>query len=254
MLADTHCHLQDSAFDADRDEVLARALDALAFIAVIGDDLETSRRAVELRGRDVYAVVGLHPYHAADVNDAALDALRELARQEGVVALGEIGLDYYNMVAEEPVQRAAFRRQLELAAELRLPVVIHNRNADDDTGALLEEFAPSLPGGIMHCFGSDAAFAERAVSWGFHVSFAGNVTYPKAAPLREAAAVVPLDRLLVETDSPYLAPQPVRGKRCEPAHVRHTAEALAKLKGVGFEDFARQTTRNARRLFALSEA
>jgi len=247
---DSHCHLQDRAFDADRREVLDRALDALEFLVVVGDCLDTSREAVDLCGDRVHAVVGFHPYHAERAL-TSIDALRELAGQPGVVALGEIGLDYYNKFAPEDAQRHAFRRQLELAVDLRLPVVVHSREAEHDTAAILHEFAAELPGGIMHCFAGDAAFAERCLSWGFLISFAGNVTFPKAAPLRDAALAVPLDRLLVETDSPYLAPQPVRGRRCEPAYVRHTAETLAGLKGVPYDDFAARTTENARRIFGV---
>jgi TatD DNase family protein len=249
-LVDTHCHLQDRAFDADRDEVLRRALDALEFLVVVGDDLENSRKAAALCGDRVYAVVGFHPYHAVAALDS-LDALRELLARPGVVALGEIGLDYYNKFAPEDAQREAFRRQLELAAETKLPVVIHSREAQEDTSAILREHAAALPGGIMHCFAGDASFAEECASWGFNISFAGNVTFPKAAPLRDAASAVPLERLLVETDSPYLAPQPVRGKRCEPAYVRHTAETLAALKAVDLDTFAEHTTRSARRIFRI---
>ncbi|MDX9973536.1 MAG: TatD family hydrolase [FCB group bacterium] len=250
-LADTHCHLQSDAFDTDREEVLERALDVLEFIVVVGDDLENSRKAVDLCRDRVHAVVGYHPYHA-EVAVQSLDALRELLPQSGIVALGEIGLDYFHKYAPEEAQHAAFRRQLELAVEASLPVVIHSRDAEADTLAILREYASSLPGGIMHCFPGGAEFAEQCLALGFHISFAGNVTFPKAVPLREAAAVVPLDRLLVETDSPYLAPQPVRGKRCEPACVQHTAQALAALKGISYEAFADATTQNAKKIFRIT--
>jgi TatD DNase family protein len=249
-LVDSHCHLQDKAFDADRDAVLERALGALEFIAVVGDDIENSRKAVALCRDRVYAVVGMHPYHA-EAALHSLDALRELLAEQGVVALGEIGLDYFHKYAPEAVQREAFCRQLEMAAEAKLPVVIHSREAQEDTLAVLREYAPGLVGGIMHCFPGGVDFAEACVALGFHISFAGNATFPKAGALRDAAAVVPLERLLVETDSPYLAPQPVRGKRCEPAYVRHTAETLAAVKGVTLEAFAAATTRNARNLFRV---
>ncbi len=250
-LVDTHCHLHDAAFDEDRAEVLDRALEALEFIVVIGDDLESSGRALDLCGERVHACVGMHPYHAASVNAAALSALKELAQRPGVVALGEIGLDYHYKKAGCLEQQIAFRRQIELAIELDLPIVVHSRDAQDDTAQILQDYAAELPGGIMHCFGGDAPFARKCLDMGFHISFAGNVTFPKANVLRQAAKVVPLDRLLVETDSPYLAPQPVRGRRCEPAYVQHTAEALARLHGVPDDEFADQTTRNARRVFDL---
>ncbi|MCC6145195.1 MAG: TatD family hydrolase [Candidatus Hydrogenedentes bacterium] len=251
-LVDTHCHLQHHRFDDDRQEVLARALGVLEWLVVIGDDLESSRAAAALVQDRVYATVGLHPYHAEQLDDDTLAELRALAAQPGVKAIGEIGLDYFNEYAPRPAQHQAFERQLELACELGLPVVIHNRSSDDDCYAILKNFANRLPGCIMHCFGSDAAYAERCVDLGFHVSFAGNAAFPKAPELREAAAAVPLDRLLVETDAPYLAPPPLRGKRCEPQYVVHTAECLAEVKGVSPEEFAAHTTANAHALYRVA--
>ena len=249
-LVDSHCHLQDSAFDLDRDEILRQALDALAWLVVVGSDVETSRAAVGLSRERVWACVGIHPHHASQADASSFDALRDLAREPRVAALGEIGLDYHYDFSPRDHQRAALAAQLEMAVDLELPVVIHCREAQEDLIALVEPIHRRLVGGVMHCFGGDAAFAERCLSWGFHVSFAGNLTYPKAENLRAAASVVPLERLLVETDSPYLPPQPVRGKRrCEPVDVRHTALLLATLKKVPPEELARSTTRNARRLF-----
>ncbi len=252
-LADTHCHLQDHRFDDDRPAVLERSLDALEWLVVIGDNLDTSRRAVAMTRDRVYAAIGFHPYHADRLDASALELLSGLAASERVVAIGEIGLDYYRYAETSPAeQRRAFEAQLELAATLRLPVIIHNREADDDTAAILANARDRLPGVIMHCFGGSAAFAGKCVEQGFHISFAGNVTFPKAEPLREAAAVVPTDRLLVETDCPYLAPQPVRGKRCEPRYVHHTARCVADLKGVTLAEFAARTTSNAARLFRVA--
>jgi len=249
-LIDTHCHLYDKAFDEDRDAVLARALETLEWIVVIGDCIATSQLAVALGGDRVFAAVGAHPYHPEEITAEGLAELRVLASGPPVVAIGEIGLDYYkynNAPAE--VQRAAFHAQLDLAAELQLPVVIHNREANEETLAILSEYDARIPAVVMHCFSGDAAFAEVCMARGYYASFAGNVTYPKAVPLRDAAAVVPLERLLVETDSPYLAPQPVRGKRCEPAYVAHTAAGLAAVKGVDVEELSHKTTENARRIF-----
>jgi len=251
-LVDTHCHLQDRAFDADREAVLARALESLEWVVVIGDDLAACRAGIELIAPGVYAAVGVHPYHPEEVDDPGIESLRAMCTRSGVVAVGEIGLDYYiHNTAPRDAQQRAFRAQLDLAVDAGLPVVIHNRDAQDDLATILDEYAPCLAGGIMHCFSGDAAFAERCLAWGFHISFAGNVTFPKAVKLREAAAAVPLERLLVETDSPYLAPQPVRGKRCEPAYVRYAAETLAAVKGVTLEELAQRTTENARRLFKI---
>ncbi len=252
-LVDTHCHLQSEAFSADREEVLARATDSLAWLVVVGDDLESSRAGVELVGPGVYAAVGVHPYHPELIEDNGINVLSDLCARPGVVAIGEIGLDYYkHNDAPHDLQQRAFRAQLDLAVTASLPVIIHNRDAEVDLAAILEGYAPRLRGGVMHCFSGDAAFAQRCLSWGFYISFAGNLTFPKANHLREAGATVPLDRLLVETDSPYLAPQPVRGKRCEPIYIRYTAETLAAVKGVDPEELNRLTTENARRLFGVS--
>ncbi|HNR31835.1 MAG TPA: TatD family hydrolase [Candidatus Hydrogenedentes bacterium] len=251
-LVDSHCHLQDARFDEDRDLVIARALECVEWLVVIGDDLENSRRAADLTGPRVFATVGLHPYNAVHADDAARAVLRELASRPGVVAIGEIGLDYFNEYSPRPAQVAAFEHQLELAATLQLPVVIHNREADADALAILRPYTNRLPGIVMHCFGGDTPFARQCVDLGLYISFAGNVTFPKATRLREAAAATPLDRLLVETDAPYLAPQPVRGKRCEPAHVRYTVETLAGVHGVSPEEIAARTADNARRLFRVA--
>ncbi len=248
-LVDAHCHVQGAAFDDDREAVVGRALETLEWIVVAGDELETSRAAVALARDRVYATVGIHPHHAEAVDASALADIRELAGEPRVVAIGEVGLDYYYEHVPRERQQAAFRAQLDLASELALPVVIHCRDAYEAITPILEACHRRLAGGVMHCFSGDAAFAKRCLTWGFHISFAGNVTFPKATPLREAALAVPMDRLLVETDSPYLAPQPVRGKRCEPIYVQHTARLLADLKGVPFDNFARQTTENARGLF-----
>ena len=252
-LFDTHCHVQDAAFDGDRQQVLASAQATLAGLVVVGDNLASSRDAVGLIRRGVFAAVGIHPHCANECDEASLAYLGDLAATPGVVALGEIGLDYYRHKTNRQAQIQTFRRQLALAGNLGLPVIVHDREAHEDIAAALEEFHGGLVGGVMHCFSGDAAFARRCIAWGFQISFAGNVTYPKANALREAAGAVPLENLLVETDAPYLAPQPVRGKRCEPCHVQHTAEALAEIKGMTFEELASQTTQNAWRLFTAAK-
>lgn len=252
-LVDTHCHLGAAAFDGDREAVMARALETLEWLVVVGDDLETSRAAIMMTRDRVYAAVGIHPHDATDLDAAALEALRVLASDPGIVAIGEIGLDYHYEHAPRGCQKEALGAQLDLAHDLALPVVVHCRDAYDDMTEILEAYYQGLRGGVMHCFSGDVAFAERCLAWGFYISFAGNVTFPKAGSLREVALAVPMDRLLVETDSPYLAPQPVRGKRCEPAYVEHTARLIARLKRIPFDQFARQTTANAERLL-LSRA
>lgn len=253
-LVDTHNHLQHTAFEEDRDAVLARALEALGWLVVIGDTVETSRAGAELAAahKNVYATAGIHPHNAKDVTPRLMDALRTVATRPAVVAIGEIGLDYHYDFSPREDQRRAFETQLELATELRMPVVIHCREAESDMTAALDRFADRVVGGVMHCFGGDVDFARKCINWGFYVSFAGNVTFPKAANLREAAAWVPLDRLLVETDAPYLAPQPVRGKRCEPVHVAMTAEYIARLRSIPVDELTAATSKNASDLYGLS--
>jgi len=252
---DSHCHLQDPKFEADREAVLDRALNCLSMVVVVGDVLETSMQAVMLAKHPrVRAVVGIHPYHASSVTDAVINQLRDLSAEycREIVAIGETGLDYYNEFSPRQDQRRAFERQAVLAAELRLPLVIHNRQADADTLALLREYRSGLTGVIMHCFGSGPSEAEAFAELNCHVSFAGNLTYPRAVNLREAALRVPDHLLLAETDAPYLAPQPVRGQRCEPADVVHTVHALAALRKEPADSMAHRVAQNAARVYRLS--
>jgi TatD DNase family protein len=252
-LVDTHCHLQNARFDSDRQAVLDASLEKLDWLVVIGGDPESNQNALRLLGPRVYGVIGIHPYDAKDLDDAGLDALRAMAAAPQVVALGEMGLDYFNEYSPRADQARAFEAQLQLACSMELPVVIHNRDADADSHAILKAFAPELKGCIMHCFGSGPEYAEKFLDLGFYISFAGNVTFTKATVLQDAARVVPLDRLLVETDAPYLAPVPLRGKvsRCEPHHVEHTAAFLADLKNVPLDVLAEATTANAHRVYAV---
>lgn len=252
-LVDSHCHLQDSKFDDDRDEVIARSLEMLDWMVVIGDDIPTSRAALAITGDRIYASVGIHPYYASTANEQSCAELRAMAKSDRVVAIGEMGLDYfkYNDTPRD-VQESAFRLQLELAIDLSLPVVIHNRESTDDLCSILDEYADRLTGGVIHCFAGSTDFVERALNWGFYISFAGNVTFPKAEELRTAAKAVPLQRMLVETDAPFLAPQAVRGRRCEPAHTQHTAAFLAEYLGVDYDQFSETTARNAADLYRIS--
>ncbi len=252
-LVDTHCHLQSKRFHDDQEAAITASLERLDWLVVIGDDVPSSEAGLKLVREQVYAVVGVHPYYAKDMDDAMLARVRTLAGEPGVIGLGEMGLDYFNEYSPREDQARAFHMQLELACDLDLPIVIHNREADADCYAILSDYADRLKGCIMHCFGSPAEYAEKFVDLGFYISFAGNVTFAKAQQLRDAVAVVPLDRLLVETDAPYLAPVPVRGKRCEPWYVEHTAACIAALKGVDVDSFADQTTANAHRVYGLTQ-
>lgn len=258
MLVDSHCHIDGEAFDNDRDDVVQRAREAGigAMLNVGTGDPKSNdfRKAVAVaeKYQDVFASVGVHPHDAKLYDDKAEAHLVDLAKSEKVIAWGEIGLDYYYDHSPREVQRDAFRRQIQTARRLSLPIIIHSRDADDETVEILTEEC-SWDGfrGIMHCFGGTQAMAKALIPLGFLISFAGNVTFKKAENLRDAAKVVPLDKLLVETDCPFLTPIPFRGKRNEPAYVEHTARFLAEFYGVGFETLADQTTRNFLEFFKL---
>lgn len=255
-LIDTHAHLDDPKFADDLPAVLGRAAEAgVERVLTVGVDLATSRAAVALAGRHsaLAAVVGIQPNHAAEAGPADWDEVARLASNPSAVAVGETGLDRYWDRCPFPLQEDYFARHLELARALGKPVVIHCREAEADVVRVLRaEFDRHGPVcGVMHSFSGDAATARACWEMGLHVSFAGMVTYKSAADLRGVAKLVPADRLLVETDSPYLAPVPVRGRRNEPAHVAHTARLLAEVRGEPFGEFAARTTRNARALFGL---
>jgi TatD DNase family protein len=260
MLVDTHAHLTMREFTADLPAVLDRASAAgVATIVCVGVDLVSSREAVALAQRypGVVATVGVHPNEGADLPSGWLEELRALSRAPRVVALGEIGLDYYRRRVERLRQRELFRAQLELARDLGLPVVVHNREADADLAEILLEWAEGLPTrhprGVMHCFSGDIPLMERCVAAGFLISFAGPITFRNAGRAAQVAAVVPRDRLLVETDAPYLAPHPHRGERNEPAYVRLVAGRLAGLRSESLEGIAEATSSNAARLFGLGQ-
>lgn len=255
-LVDTHCHLDFPDYRDDLPAVLARAREAgVSRIVTVGIDLATSRAAVELAAHDpaLFATAGVHPHHVRELTAGDYALLRELAGHPRVVAYGEIGLDYVKEYSPPAMQREHFLRQVALAGELALPLVIHDREAHADTLAILREALPLSAGGVLHCFSGDAAFAEEVLGLGFYISIPGVVTFPKAGVMQEAVRQVPLDRLLLETDGPFLAPVPRRGKRNEPALMLHTARKVAELKGVSLAEVARATTANAERLFRFAE-
>lgn len=255
-LVDTHCHLDFESFDADRDGVIARARAAgVGAIVVPALDLTNIPAVLALAERyeEVYAGVGVHPNSTAGWTDDWLGQVRDAARHPKVVAIGEIGLDYHWDKSPAAIQRVAFEQQLALAAELELPVIIHNREATDDVLTVLG--SSPLTGreraGVLHSFSADWPAAERALSLGFNIGITGPVTFKKAYELRTIAAQVPAGRLLIETDAPFLTPHPHRGRRNEPAYVRFVAETIAAIRGVGYDALAAQTTANAARLFRL---
>jgi TatD DNase family protein len=257
MLADSHCHLDHEQFDADREAVIERALAAgVERMVAIGTgdgppDLETGIRLAD-RYPAIYATVGVHPHDASKAEPETFQRLAELLRHPKVVALGEIGLDYHYDFSPREVQRNVFVEQMRVASDAGKPIVIHTREAWEDTLALIEQhWSPRGLPGIMHCFSGGPAEAARCVELGFYLSFGGIVTFPKALDLQEAARTAPVDRILVETDAPYLAPVPRRGKRNEPAYVVETARKLAGLRGETLESIAATTTANFRRVMSL---
>jgi TatD DNase family protein len=258
-LIDAHAHLQSHEFAPDRDQVLRRAHQAgIQAIVCSSDDVNSSATAVALAEREpsVWATVGVHPHEAATYDERAEARLSALATSARVVAIGEIGLDYYRDRSPRPAQRAAFTRQLALAERLGLPVVIHSREAAEDTYTILCAWNRSHTGppGQMHCFGYDVGWAERFLQLGFMISIPGTVTYRNAAATREVARVVPEDRLTVETDCPYLAPQSRRGTRNEPSYLTETIGKIAELRGVAALHLGGVTAGNARRMFGLERS
>jgi len=254
VLIDSHCHVYMADFDADRPAVLARArLAGLGALIVVGYDLPSSRQAIELAEQesDVYACVAVHPHHAAALTAAALTELQELASRPKVVGIGEIGLDFYRNLSPPEAQEAAFRAQLRLADTLRLPLAIHDREAHADTIRILSEDAGQLSAVVLHCFSGGDAMAAEAWSRGYFIGVGGPITYPNAGGLREILAGAPRDRILLETDAPYLPPTLYRGQRNEPAYLRRVVERLAALWGASPDSFAEVAARNACRAFGL---
>ena len=253
-LFDTHAHLHFPEFAGDLEAVLERARAAgVRRMVTIGTDVESTRAAVALAARepDVWAAVGIHPHAAGDADEAQLAEIERLAAAPRVVAIGETGLDFFRLLSPRDAQERLFRAQLALARRLHKPVLVHCRDAHEETLAILAEVPVGEAGGIMHCFSGDTAIARRCLDLGLLISLAGPVTYPKARALPEVAKAVPADRLVVETDCPFLPPQPYRGKRNEPAYLAVTAARVAELRGEPLEGLASRMSENARTLLRL---
>jgi TatD DNase family protein len=265
MFVDSHCHLDGPRFDSDREGVIARAINAGVTNALAigtGDGPGTLDCAVKLAEQHefLYATVGIHPHEAERAKDSDFAELEQLSRRPKVIAWGEIGLDYYYDHSPRDTQKNVFVRQMEMAGAAKLPIVIHCRPSDGSENAwqdcldLIEQhFQPRGRGGILHCFTGSWTHAKRALDMGFMISFAGNVTFPKAQEIRDSALQVPLDRMLIETDSPYLAPIPYRGKRNEPAFVKETAGHIGELRGLSVDEIGVSTAQNFYRFFSLAE-
>lgn len=251
---DTHVHLMDQKFSQDLAQVLANAKEAgLTHMINVGYDLESSRRAVVMAQEEpsLYAVVGVHPHDAKLCTPEVLRELGQLAKEPKVVAIGEMGLDYYRNLSPKEVQQEAFREQIRLAQKLNKPIVIHDRDAHGDVMQILKEEKVSAIGGVLHCYSGSWEMARQAMKMGLYISLAGPVTFKNARRLQDIAKLMPLDYLLIETDCPYLAPEPYRGKRNEPAYVVRVAEMIASVKRIPVEEVAQATTANAKRLFGI---
>jgi TatD DNase family protein len=265
MFVDSHAHLDGKQFDSDRELVISRAREAGVRTMVAignGDGPPNLDAGVQLADKHpfMYATIGIHPHEARLTSDHAYAEMERLARHPKVIAWGEIGLDYFYDLSPREIQKQVFTRQMELAGAVKRPIVIHCRPSDNTDDAwqdclkmMEEQWAPKSLGGILHCFTGTWTHAKRALDIGFLISFAGNLTFPKAQQIRDAALQVPLDRLLIETDSPYLAPLPYRGKRNEPAYVKETARKLGELRGLSMEEVGEQTSRNFYNFFKISE-
>lgn len=254
MLFDTHAHLNATQFNEDVEQVIERArAEGVSHIVVVGFDRPTIQRAMELAEQYsfIYAAVGWHPVDAIHMTDEDLIMIERLAAHPKVVALGEMGLDYYWDQSPKEVQKEVFRKQIRLAKKVKLPIIIHNRDATADIVHILQEEQAAEVGGVMHCFTGSVEVAHQCIDMNFYISFGGPVTFKNAKKPKEVAKEIPLDRLLIETDCPYLTPHPFRGKRNEPSYVKYVAEAIAELKGLSFEEVAQKTSDNAKRLFGI---
>ena len=253
QMIDSHAHLDEERFDEDRDELIKSLKEnAISYVINPSSDMETSRRVVELSNKydNIFAAVGIHPHDAEGFKEEDLDELRELSKDERVVAIGEIGLDYYYDNSPRGIQKEVFRKQLQLSHELDLPVIIHTRDAMGDTYDILKEFEGRVRG-VMHCYTGSIEMAEKFMKLGFYISIAGPVTFKNAVNVREMAKQIPLERLLIETDSPYLAPVPNRGKRNDPTNVRYVADMLANLKEIQIDKIIEHSRENTVELFSL---
>lgn len=253
MLFDSHAHVDDNRFDEDRNEVIKRAAEAgLVGILNAGACMDSSARSIALAQEHdmIYAAVGIHPHDAKEAKDHDYEQLAVWSSLPKVVAIGEIGLDYYYDMSPRDVQQQVFVRHIDVARQMGKPIIIHDRDAHGDVMTILKKEAKGLTG-VLHCFSGSLEMAKEVIKMGFYISFAGPVTYAKDGKLKEVAATVPLERILVETDCPYLTPQPYRGRRNEPAHVRFTAEEVARVRGMDFAALAEAATVNTKRLFGI---
>lgn len=254
MLIDSHAHLDGSSFDEDRDQLIESFKSAgIEAVIVPSADWESLYRVTEIVNKydNLYGAIGIHPHDVKELTEKDMDTIKELAKGDKIVAIGEIGLDYYYEHSPRDVQKEFFRKQIRLAKELDLPIIVHERDATKDVLDIITSEYDGKLKGVLHSFSSSVDIAKKYLDMGFYISFAGPVTFKNAVRPKEVAKEIPLDRLLVETDSPYMTPEPYRGRRNDPTYVRYTAEKIADLKGIEFEELAKATTENTKRLFNI---
>jgi len=254
MLIDSHAHLEMPEFKRDLEAVIQRAKESgVEYIFTVGTERKDWKRALEIANShaSVYAILGVHPHNVKEIDDQTYPTLRELCQNEKVKAYGEIGLDFFRNLSPRDIQLMRFREQIGLAKELRLPIVVHDREAHQETMEILKSEYTGGCGGIIHCFSGDDEMAKTCIEMGFYISIPGSITFKNAERLRESVKKIPLESLLVETDAPFLTPEPFRGQRNEPSYVRYTAQKVAEIKKVSFEKVAEVTTENALRVYRL---
>jgi len=255
MLIDSHAHLDMKQFDSDRGQVIDRALSAdVGLIITVGIDIISSRNAVKLATHypPIFATIGIHPHNADNANKNDLEQIALIAQQDKIIAVGEIGLDFFRNRSARQKQIDVFTQQLAIAISLDLPVVIHDREAHTETVNILSSFKQNVLHGMIHCFSGDYKLAKTFINMGYYISIPGTVTFNNASQTQDVVRRIPLNRLLLETDAPFLAPNPYRGKRNEPSYIIHTAQKIAKLRGISFEEITYQTSKNVCQLFNLS--
>lgn len=256
MLIDSHAHLDDRRFDRDRKDIInSFEENDISLVINPGADLSSSIKAVNLAEEyeNIYAAVGVHPHSAKEVDESTIEILKSFTNREKVVAVGEIGLDYHYDNSPRDIQRKWFTEQMKLAKEVDLPIIIHSRDAQQDTFDLLKAEQDGNLEGVLHCYSGSVEMAREYIKLGFYISIAGPVTFKNARVLKEVAREIPLDKMLIETDAPYLTPEPNRGKRNEPVYVRFVAATIAEAKGISFEEVAKRTAENTKRLFRIED-
>jgi len=254
-MIDSHCHLDFKDFDHNRIDIIETAVSAgIHTLINIGADLESSKRTAKLTEEHdcIYGTVGIHPHDAKTYNKNVENEIYRLLKKKRIIGIGEIGLDFYRDLSPRDIQKDVFRKQLEIAVEKNLPVVIHTRDSFEESVEIIKDYASDLPGGVFHCFPSTVDDAYKVINLGFHVGIGGIVTFPKAK-MSEVAEAIPLEHILIETDCPYLAPVPFRGKQNQPAYVKYVAEKIAELKNINVAEVEKITDRNCQKLFRLVE-